>query len=464
MEFEHFLNEKLADDLTQSQMDNYWKAIHAYNSWKKNKKNSMKVKNQLAYIYHEYPLDDRAKGKIRSLIDTIATYLQTGEDTTVIKHREPKNETPIQNEKPAEVEIDSSDYQKIELTNEFVNQAFDKFNSKYFDNKLAKLKVTLEDDLASKKGNVGEFVYTIDFSNRTFKPWGIKIDQSCQSSLAEFRNTLVHEMLHYYVHCYTEIPEEDWQAAYFWYCRGNKRKYKSLLGCSDATCHGGVWLKMAKQLNSKFKELAITRNVFMNYRAEGDKISVINKLKDSFVVDSIYKYKRWNGKDKVNHNYYIFNRKDFETLMEQCKKGIFEYDIDDYTLQMNARYHGINCVDNCVNEIYASKVENPAALALFPISDIEKEPYSMSDNEFKQMTHTQAFKPLKKVGEIKTIRKEKTQTKTKTESTEKDFKTWLNEKTSKKWDVNKLKALGLSDEEIEALLNGEADGEVCSIS
>ena len=460
MEFEHFLNEKLADDLSPQQMDNYWKAIHAYNSWKKNKKNSMKIKNQLAYIYHEYPLDDRAKGKIRSLIDTIATYLQTGEDTTVIKHREPKNETPIQNEKPAEVEVDSSDYQKIELTSDFLNEAFDKFNSKYFDNKLAKLKVTLEDDLASKKGNVGEFVYSIDFSSRTFKPWGIKIDKSCESSLAEFRNTLVHEMLHYYVHCYTEIPEEDWQAAYFYYCRGNKRKYKSLLGCSDATCHGGVWLKMAKQLNSKFKELAITRNVFTNYRAEGDKISVINKLKDSFVVDSVYKYKRWNGKDKVNHNYYIFNRKDFETLMEQCKKGIFEYDIDDYSLQMDARYHGINCIDDGVNEIYASKVENPAALALFPVSDIEKEPYSMSDNEFKQMTHTQAFKPLKKVGEIKTIRKDKTQT----ESTEKDFKTWLNEKTSKKWDVNKLKALGLSDEEIEALLNGEADGEVCSIS
>lgn len=457
MEFEHFLFEKLADDLSPEQMDNYWKAIHAYNSWKKNKKNSTKIKYQLAYIYHEYPLDDRAKGKIRSLIDTIATYIETGEDTTVIKHREPKEETPVQDEKPAEVEVNSSDYQKIELTPEFLSDAFDKFNAKYFDNKLEKIKVTLEDDM---KGNVGQFVYSIDFSGRTFKPWGIKIDKYCQASLAEFRNTLVHEMLHYYVHCYTEIPEEDWQEAYFYYCRGNKRKYKSLLGCSDATCHNGVWLKMAKQLNSKFKELAITRNTFINYRAESDKIAVINKLKDSFVVDSIYKYKRWSGKDKINHNYYIFNRKDFEQLLGICKEGVFEYDEDDYKLQMEARYHGINCIDGCVNEIYASKVENPTALALFPVSDIEKEPYSMSDNEFKQMTHTQAFKPLKKVGEIKTIRKEKT----KTESTEKDFKTWLNEKTSKNWDVNKLKALGLSDEEIEALLNGEADGEVCSIS
>lgn len=457
MEFEHFLFEKLADDLSPEQMDNYWKAIHAYNSWKKNKKNSTKIKYQLAYIYHEYPLDDRAKGKIRSLIDTITTYLETGEDTTVIKHREPKKETPVQDEKPAEVEIDSSDYQKIELTPDFLSDAFDKFNAKYFDNKLEKIKVTLENDM---NGNIGQFVYSIDFSGRTFKPWGIKIDKYCQASLAEFRNTLVHEMLHYYVHCYTEIPEEDWEEAYFYYCRGNKRKYKSLLGCSDATCHNGVWLKMAKQLNSKFKELAITRNTFINYRAESDKIAVINKLKDSFVVDSIYKYKRWSGKDKINHNYYIFNRKDFEQLIGICKEGVFEYDEDDYKLQMEARYHGINCIDGCVNEIYASKVENPTALALFPVSDIEKEPYSMSDNEFKQMTHTQAFKPLKKVGEIKTIRKEKTQT----ESTEKDFKTWLNEKTNKNWDVNKLKALGLSDEEIEDLLNGEADGEVCSIS
>lgn len=457
MEFEHFLFEKLADDLSPEQMDNYWKAIHAYNSWKKNKKNSMTIKNKLAYIYYEYPLDDRAKGKIRSLIDTIATYLETGEDTTVIKHREPKKETPVQDEKPAEVEINTSDYQKIELTPEFLSDAFDKFNAKYFDNKLEKIKVTLEDNM---NGNIGQFVYSIDFSGRTFKPWGIKIDKYCQTSLAEFRNTLVHEMLHYYVHCYTEIPEEDWQEAYFYYCRGNKRKYKSLLGCSDATCHNGVWLKMAKQLNSKFKELAITRNSFINYKAESDKIAVINKLKDSFVVDSIYTYKRWSGKDKINHNYYIFNRKDFEQLLGICKEGVFEYDEDDYKLQMEARYHGINCIDGCVNEIYASKVENPTALALFPISDIEKEPYSMSDNEFKQMTHTQAFKPLKKVGEIKTIRKEKTQT----ESTEKDFKTWLNEKTNKNWDVNKLKALGLSDEEIEALLNGEADGEVCSIS
>lgn len=457
MEFEHFLFEKLADDLSPDQMDNYWKAIHAYNSWKKNKKNSMMVKYKLAYIYHEYPLDDRAKGKIRSLIDTIATYIETGEDTTVIKHREPKDETPVQNEKPAEVEIDSSDYQKIELTNEFVNQAFDKFNAKYFDNKLDKLPVKIE-----SMGNcMGKFSYSVNFSAQKMVPEYILINHRCDVSLAEFRNTLVHEMLHYYVHCYDNgLTENDWYDAYHYYCRGKKRKWRSILNCSDATCHNGIWLKKAKELNKKFKELGITKNEYLSKNAEQDKMALINKLKDAFIVESYYEYDQIFGKIKKNYTYSIMNRTDFEKLMSICKEGVFEYDGNDYKLQYEARLHGINCLNGATYKISAAKIEAPQALALFPINDIDKEPYLMGKEQFKQMTHTQAFKPLKKVGEVKTIRKEET----KTESTELNFKTWLNEKTSKKWDVNKLKALGLSDEEIADLLNGEADDEVCSIS
>lgn len=459
MEFERFLFEKLADDLSPEQMDNYWKAIHAYNSWKKNKKNSMKIKNQLAYIYHEYPLDDRALDKIKSLIVTIATYMETGEDTTVIKHREPKDKTHIQNEKPAEVEVDLSDYQKIELTNEFVNQAFDKFNAKYFDNKLDKLNVKIE----SIKNCMGKFIYSVNFSSQKFVPTEILIDPSCNASLAEFRNTLVHEMLHYYVHCYDNgLTEDDWYEAYQYFCRGKRRKWLSILDCSDATCHNGIWLKKAKELNKKYKELGITRNEYISKDAEQDKITLINKLKDAFIVESYYEYVRIFGKIKKDYTYCIMNRTDFEKLIGICREGVFEYADNDYKLKYEARQHGINCLNGATNKISAAKIEAPQALALFPINDIDKEPYLMGKEQFKQMTHTHAFKPLKKVGEIKTIRKEETQTKT--ESTEQDFKTWLNEKTSKKWDVNKLKALGLSDEEIADLLNGEADDEVCSIS
>lgn len=461
MEFEHFLFEKLADDLSPDQMDNYWKAIHAYNSWKKSKKNSERVYSQLSLIYKEFPLDDRARNKISSLMDTVTAFMDRGEDTTVIKHREPKNETPVQEEKPAEVEVDSSDYQKIELTDEFVNQAFDKFNAKYFDNKLDKLPVKIE----PLKNCYGKFIHTVNFSAQKMVPSRILIDPGCDVSLAEFRNTLVHEMLHYYVHCYDNgLTEDEWYVAYDYYCRGNKRKWCSILNCTDATCHNGIWLKKAKELNKKYKELGITRSGYISRDAEQDKVAVINKLKDAFIVESLYQYELWHGKWKKYYVYSIMNRADFEKLMDICKKGVFEYDVKDYQLQYNMRKYCVQCVNNATNIISAAKIEAPQALALFPINDIDKEPYTMGKDQFKQMTHTQAFKPLKKIGEIKTKRKEETQTETKTESTEKDFKTWLNEKTSKKWDVNKLKALGLSDEEIADLLNGEADDEVCSIS
>ena len=130
MDFEYFLNEKLADDLTPDQLDRYWKTISAYNTWKRNKKNSRDVKNRLAFIKHEFHLDSRALAKIQSLIDTIDTYMETGEDTTVIRSR---NTTRPIDEKPVEnVEIDTSDYQKIELTSDFLSDAFDKFNALTF--------------------------------------------------------------------------------------------------------------------------------------------------------------------------------------------------------------------------------------------------------------------------------------------------------------------------------------------
>lgn len=457
MKFEQFLNEKLADDLSPGQMDYYWKTIHSYNSWKKSKKNSEKIYSQLSLIYKEFPLDDRAKSKISSLMDTVTAFMDRGEDITVIKHREPKNEIPVQNEKPAEVEIDSCDYQKIELTDEFVNQAFDKFNSKYFNNKLDKLNVKIK----PLENCMGQFIYSINFRSQKFEPTVILIDTRCNVSLSQFRKTLVHEMLHYYVNCYDNgLTEKDWYEAYHYYCRGNKRKMCSILNCSDATCHNGIWLKKAKELNKKFKELGITRNSYISNYSEQDKIVLINKLKDAFIVESYYEYYGNFRKVQKYYTYCIMNRTDFEKLIGICKEGVFEYAADDYDLQYNARLHGITCLNGAINKISAAKIETPQSLALFPINDIDKEPYLMGKDQFKQMTYTQAFKPLKKIGEIKTIRKEET----KTESTEKDFKTWLNEKTSKKWDVNKLKALGLSDEEIEDLLSGEADDEVYAIS
>ena len=76
----------------------------------------------------------------------------------------------------------------------------------------------------------------------------------------------------------------------------------------------------------------------------------------------------------------------------------------------------------------ASKIDRPIALATFPISDISQRVFHVGDQMFKQMKHTKAFKPLKELGTFRPVKEEN-------ESTDPDFKTWLNEKTSPKWDI-----------------------------
>ena len=452
MKFEQFLNEKLADNLSPEQMDYYWKAIHAYNAWKKNQKNSMKVKNMLSFILMNFDLDDRATAKITNLKNTVEEYIKNGNLVIApIKHREKKEEEP---ETKQEVTIDESDYQTIEIDKEFCEKAFDKFNQKYFEGKLAKVPF----ELKPLSGLDGQFGFTVNYRDKKFEPNVIRINTKDGWTLSTFRNTLVHEMLHYYVHCYNNgLTDFDWQSAFFWYIRGKKRKANSILEVTDATCHGGIWLKTAKALNKKYPELSITRNGFVSYRAEPDKIKVINQLKEAYAVELLYL-----GSTKFPR-YRLVNKEQFDKIMNFVKEGVTvkvdEYGSLDYTdpttnfiSDLSISYRN----PNDFTDVYAAQIINPVKLAEFPIRDLDKEPYSMGKEEWKQMNHTQAFGKFKKLGTIKIKRKEN-------ESKEEpNFLNWLNEKVQKKWDIEKLKALGLTDEEIEKLLSGEVE-EQCTI-
>lgn len=456
MKFEHFLNEKLADDLTPSQMDYYWKAIHAYNAWKKNQKNSMKVKNMLSFILMNFDLDDRARDKITNLKATVQTYIDSGEFVAApIKHRE-KKETAEEPETKQEISIDETEYQTIEIDNEFCEKAFDKFNQKYFEGKLAKIPF----EIKSIGGGIeGQFAFNVNYRDKKFNPICIRINKKDDWTLSSFRNTLVHEMLHYHVHCYNNgLTDEDWQAALFYFIRGKKRKANSILEVTDATCHGGIWLKSAKELNKKYPELCITRNGFVGYGAEKDKVKVINQLKDAYAVELLYM-----GSTKYPR-YRLVNKEQLDKIMGFIKEGVTvkldEYGSLDYTdpttnfvSDLSISYRN----PNDFTDVYAAQIVNPLPLAEFPIRDLNKEPYSMGKDEWKQMNHTSAFGKFKKLGEIKV----KTQPKNESKE-EPNFLNWLNEKTQKKWDIEKLKALGLSDEEIEKLLSGDVE-EQCMI-
>jgi hypothetical protein len=266
-------------------------------------------------------------------------------------------------------------------------------------------------------------------------------------------------MLHYYVDCYDNgLTDEDWTSAIYYFIRGNKRKARSIIGTSDAACHSGNWLKFAKELNKKYPELCITRNSFVNYNAEHDKVKVINQLKDAYAVELLYmgttKYPR----------YRLVNKEQLDKIMGFIKESptvkLDEYGYLDYTdpttkfiSDLSISYRN----PNDFTDVYAAQIVNPVPLAEFPIRDIEKEPYAMGKDEWKQMNHTSAFGKLKKLGVINV----KTQTKNESKE-EPNFLNWLNEKAQKKWDIEKLKALGLSDEEIAKLLSGDVEEE-CTI-
>ena len=449
MKFEQFLNEKLADDLTQEQMDYYWKAIHAYNAWKKNQKNSMKVKNMLSFILSNFDLDSRATNKIVGLRNTVMKYMETGEFTAEpIKHREKKEEK--ETEKTPDFQIDETEYQTIEIDNEFCEKAFDKFNTKYFEGKLAKLPI----ELKSIPGISGQFGSSTDFTNKKFIPHTIRINKDREWTYSSFRDTLVHEMLHYYVDCYDNgLTDEDWQSALFYFLRGNKRKARSILGTSDAACHSGNWLKFAKELNKKYPELSITRNTFINSHADKDKIKIINQLKEAYAVEFLYlgstKYPRYRIVNKEQLDMITSFTKE-SPVLKRTEEGYIDYKdpITKFIRSLNLSYGA----GSGFTDVYVAKIMNPIPIASFPVSNLDEEPYAVGKEEWKQMNHTQAFGKFKKIGEIKV----KDQLELKNENSDNpSFKNWLNEKTQKKWDIEKLRKMGMTEEEIEELLSGE---------
>ena len=457
MKFENYLNEKLADDLSPEQMDYYWKAIHAYNSWKKNQKNSMKVKNMLSFILMNFKLDDRATAKITNLKNTVDEYIKNGNLVIApIKHREKKEAEPEQSQ-PTEVQYDESDYQTIEIDNEFCEKAFDKFNTKYFEGKLAKIPFELKDI----PGVCGQFNFSTDFSNKRFIPNKIRINTNQEWTLSSFRDTLVHEMLHYYVDCYDNgLTEDDWRAALFAFLRNNKRKSRSILNISDATCHGGKWLELAKELNKKYPELSITRNTFISSGADKDKIKIINQLKEAYAVELYYmgstKYPRFRIVNKEQLDLLTSFTKE-SPVLKRTENGSIDYNdpVTKFVCDLSISYG----IGNNFTDVYVAKIMNPIPIASFPISDLNEGPYAVGKKEWQQMNHTQAFGKFKKIGEIVV----KDQDNVKENYDGPTFKNWLNEKTQKKWDIEKLREMGLTDEEIEKLLSGDVEDN-CSIT
>lgn len=230
---------------------------------------------------------------------------------------------------------------------------------------------------------------------------------------------------------------------------------------TPSAAHGGTWLKLSKSLNAKYPELAITQNSFSASDANSDKATVQRQLKDTYVVQLLYM-----GMPKYCR-YRIMNERQYDMLLSFLEKSPApkrtpdgDIDINDpktkFLLKLNI---GMGEVLFNYTDVYATKVVNPDKLTGFPINDLDKEPYTMSKKQFEQMRNTKAFGRLQKLGKI-TVRSRNFEEAT----DERPFKSWLNEKAQKKWDLDKLRDMGLTDEEIDMLLSGDMESTVNTIA
>lgn len=128
---------------------------------------------------------------------------------------------------------------------------FDKFNKTYFNGVLAPIPL----DWMKGTRLHGYFSHRTDMINRKFIPVCIKLNLNACGTYAAFRNVFVHEMLHYYVHCYTELPPENWDFAIRRAALRDRTAVRRALRTSDETCHKFEWKRLADKLSEDYPEL-----------------------------------------------------------------------------------------------------------------------------------------------------------------------------------------------------------------
>lgn len=149
------------------------------------------------------------------------------------------------------------------------NKYFDEFNTKYFNNKLEKIPVIItipEENDKLNLNDIGKTIASIYYTHRSIITKEILLNKNKIYSFEEFRDALVHEMIHYYVNVYFPPKENQWNMVLKTYTLDELKITKNsidtfnILGLNDNKNHKGQWKYMADKLNKDFPELKIIEN------------------------------------------------------------------------------------------------------------------------------------------------------------------------------------------------------------
>lgn len=191
---------------------------------------------------------------------------------------------------------------------------FDIFNQDYFDGKLAPIELVW---FSAKKLH-GYFRPHFVMDEKRTEGVKIGLNMNACGTFAAFRNTFVHEMLHYYVDVYIGLPDVNWEAAKHYAKTGSRELCRKALRNTQETCHGFEWGRLAKEMSENYLELGNIETYAIPNSETGvalyDKAFVVNWCKKNVILRHT-----WNGKSGVHC--VSVNNADWAKLQEYLAKG-----------------------------------------------------------------------------------------------------------------------------------------------
>ena len=266
----------------------------------------------------------------------------------------------------AEKKLNKADNYPIPTKTAILKKYYKEFNEKYFNNKLPDIPLKWK----NFKTFNGYFKFTYNWADMKLNPIEISINRAVASSFIAFRNTLVHEMLHFYVDCIdSRITKEMWGQALKYRVFGGrygKQAIANALGTSDEKAHTGRWLELAEQFNEQYEELYITRKSLNVDALIEDDDDLKAKYKDIHIVIGYCP----NCSRKAVQQCLILNDDAYRQLLDKIENGLsniqeiykwdssqwYEYDILDFEklstkvapiiwTELDTRYYGKKMID-----------------------------------------------------------------------------------------------------------------------
>ena len=214
------------------------------------------------------------------------------------------------------IQLTDEDGRTFEKDNAALKYYFNKFNQIYFGGVLDPIPLYWMNGSRLH----GYFAHKTNFAEKKFVPICIKLNINASGTYAAFRNVFVHEMLHYYVDCYTQLPPENWERAIRCASYRDRNGVNRALRCTNETCHQFEWKRLADKLSAEYPELGNIER----YAVKNNETGVALMDKDYIAQWSLKHVILRQESVDYGVKYYIIsvNCQDWKELQESLKTGI----------------------------------------------------------------------------------------------------------------------------------------------